>query len=98
MQYFARSTKYRESDLKADTESSTWQSSCDLPYEGTISEKDKRDDTRQKTVDGEKDRPNYDDTEEKGYIETSSEINKIPEDVEADASHTEPATNMKQKR
>jgi hypothetical protein len=74
------------------------QSSCDLPDEGTVSEKDKRDATRQQTEDGEKERPKLDDSEEKGYIETSSEQNKIPEDVEADASHTEPATNMKQKR
>ena len=74
------------------------QSSCDLPYEGTISEKDKRDDTRQKTVDGEKDRPNYDDTEEKGYVNTSGEPNKKPKDVAADASHSRPTTNTKPKR
>ena len=98
MQYFARSTKYRESDLKADTESSTGQSSCDLPGEGRISERDRRDDTRQQTEDGEKDRPKADDTEEKGYVVTSSEPNKIPKDAEADASHTRPATNTKRKR
>ena len=50
------------------------------------------------TEDREKERPKVDDTEEKGYAETSSEPYKIPEEVEADASQTEPATNMKQKR
>ena len=98
MQYFARSTSYEESEPKADTKSSTSQTSYDLLDEETISDKDERDAKRQQTEDGEKERPRVDDTEEKGYIETSSEPHKMPEEVEADESHTEPASNRKQDR
>ena len=83
---------------KAETALSTGQSSGDLLDMEPISDKNKREGTRQQKEGAEKERPIIDDTEEMGYIETSRELSNMTEEVEPDASHSKSASNKKQKR